>query len=230
MASDSAAVRVLVVSDYQCDSCRTWFEQYLPQLRAEYIETGKARLTWVHYPLRGIRQPCARPVRRSAPVCRESSGTRVRDCSTRRPRGAPHPVRTRSSTRWQSSLASRTSRLKNCIDSDRMLRQIRRDIDWTDTAKAGAPLTHRHRQTPESAGSASIRNPSRRTRLGGRARSDAPRAPLLVARHAILTTAKGQHRYPALALDFCDSRPPLRLRGSRVQQPAWPVPEPPAPH
>lgn len=141
IGSDSAAVRVLVVSDYQCDSCRTWFEQYLPQLRAEYIETGKARLTWVHYPLK--RHPAA--VRAaSAALCAGVQG-KFWDASARLFNGQTAWGSSPRANEIIDSLANvpgiENFTLKNCIDSDRMLRQIRRDIDWTDTAKAGAPVT-----------------------------------------------------------------------------------------
>ena len=140
IGSDSAPVKLMVVSDYQCDSCRIWFETALPVIRSEYIATGKARLTWVHYPLR--QHPAA--VRAaSAALCASVQGkfweASARLFSAQQQWGpATRPERIIDTLAVVPGIESFT--LQNCIDSDRMLRQIRRDIDWTDTVKAGAPL------------------------------------------------------------------------------------------
>ncbi len=137
----SAPVHMLVISDYQCDSCRLWFEQQLPVVRTDYIETGKVRLTWVHYPLRS--HPAA--VRAaSASLCAGAQGTfweaSARLFGNQRLWGSS----ARPDTLIDSlaiAAGSEAFTLKNCTISGRMLRQVRRDIDWTDTAKAGAPPT-----------------------------------------------------------------------------------------
>jgi protein-disulfide isomerase len=137
----SAPVKMLVISDYQCDSCRLWFEQQLPVVRTDYIETGKVRLTWVHYPLRS--HPAA--VRAaSASLCAGAQGkfweASARLFSNQRLWGAS----ARPDTLIDSlaiAAGSEAFTLKNCTVSGRMLRQVRRDIDWTDTTKAGAPPT-----------------------------------------------------------------------------------------
>jgi protein-disulfide isomerase len=137
----TAPVRMLVVSDYQCDSCRLWFEQMLPVVRTEYIETGKARLTWVHYPLRT--HPAA--VRAAnASLCAGAQGrfweTSARIFSEQRA-WATSPRADAILDSLATAAGTEGFTLRNCTSSDRMLRQIRRDIDWTDTAKAGAPPT-----------------------------------------------------------------------------------------
>lgn len=141
LGAKSASVRVLVISDYQCDSCRIWFETRLPILRTEYIETEKVRLTWVHYPLRT--HPAA--VRAaSAALCAGAQG-KFWDASARLFSGQAIWGVSPRANQIIDSLASvpgtEAFTLRNCIESTRMLRQIRRDIDWADTAKAGAPLT-----------------------------------------------------------------------------------------
>ncbi len=141
LGAKSAPVRVLVISDYQCDSCRLWFEQTLPIVRTEYIETGKARLTWVHYPLRA--HPTA--VRAAnASLCAGVQGkfweTSARIFSQQRA-WAASPRADAILDSLATAAGTEGFTLRNCTSSDRMLRQIRRDIDWTDTAKAGAPLT-----------------------------------------------------------------------------------------
>lgn len=136
---DSAPVKILVISDFQCDSCRIWFENTLPIIRAEYVETGRARLTWVHYPLR--EHPNA--VRAaSAALCAGAQGkfweASARLFAAQRVwAGAPTADAIIDSLAAVPDLES--YKLLNCTASGRMLRQIRGDIDWSDTAKAGTP-------------------------------------------------------------------------------------------
>ena len=140
LGTDSARAQLFVVSDYRCVGCRTWFETTLPAIQAAYIATGKARLAWVHYPLR--EHPDA--VRAaSAALCASAQG-KFWEASTRifaaqaRWGGSP------DANRLLDSLASvpgiDTFVLRNCTESDRMLRQIRTDIAWADTARVGVPL------------------------------------------------------------------------------------------
>lgn len=49
---DSAArVWIVEVSDFQCPYCRIWHETTYPVLQREYVQTGKARLAYVNFPL-----------------------------------------------------------------------------------------------------------------------------------------------------------------------------------
>ncbi|MBL0169839.1 MAG: thioredoxin domain-containing protein [Gemmatimonadaceae bacterium] len=141
LGADSARVQLFVVSDYQCAGCRAWFETTLPTIRAEYIEPGTVRLAWVHYPLR--EHPDA--VRAaSAALCAAAQGkfweTSARIFAAQERWGGSRDVKV-----LLDSLASVPGidafALRNCTESDRMLRQIRTDIAWADTARVGAPLT-----------------------------------------------------------------------------------------
>lgn len=44
-----AKVVVVDFSDFQCPHCKTWAQTVEPQLRAEYVDTGKVRLDYKHY-------------------------------------------------------------------------------------------------------------------------------------------------------------------------------------
>jgi protein-disulfide isomerase len=139
LGADSAPVRIFVISDYQCPECRRWFDVTFPVIRAAYIETGKARLAWVHYPLREH----ADAVRAaSAAMCASAQG-RFIEASTRifgaqaRWAGAPDAAVALDSLASVPGVDAFA--LRNCTESNRMLRQIRMDITWADTARVGAP-------------------------------------------------------------------------------------------
>jgi protein-disulfide isomerase len=49
---DSAArVWLIVVSDFQCPWCKRWHDETAPRVLQEYVESGKVRMAYVHYPL-----------------------------------------------------------------------------------------------------------------------------------------------------------------------------------
>jgi protein-disulfide isomerase len=49
---DSAApITIYEFSDFQCPYCRQFAQEILPALDREYLSTGKARLTFVNYPI-----------------------------------------------------------------------------------------------------------------------------------------------------------------------------------
>lgn len=48
---DDAKVTIVEFSDYECPYCRAFYENTLPQIRKQYIDTGKARLMYRDYPL-----------------------------------------------------------------------------------------------------------------------------------------------------------------------------------
>lgn len=51
MGDSGAKVWVMIVSDFQCPFCKTWHDSTGPKLKKEFVETGIARLAYVHYPL-----------------------------------------------------------------------------------------------------------------------------------------------------------------------------------
>lgn len=51
LGAASAKVTVMEVSDYHCPFCRRQTQQTFPQLRSEYIDTGKVRYLFVDYPI-----------------------------------------------------------------------------------------------------------------------------------------------------------------------------------
>jgi protein-disulfide isomerase len=53
VGEENAPVQILVFSDYMCPACATWGTQVEPMLKAEFVATGRARLTYFDFPLGG---------------------------------------------------------------------------------------------------------------------------------------------------------------------------------
>lgn len=140
LGSDSAKITLLVISDYQCAACRSWFTSTLPLLRAEYFDRGAVRLVWSHYPLRT--HPSAVHAA-SAALCASAQG-KFWDASEHLFASAA----LRDTTFGRASVIDSIAGVPgvdaftfaNCIESKRMYRQIRLDIDWVDINRVGVPL------------------------------------------------------------------------------------------
>jgi protein-disulfide isomerase len=140
IGSDSAKVTVLVVSDYQCSGCKSWFETVLPELRASYIDRGTVRLVWTHYPLRAHAGSVAAA---SAAMCAAAQG-KFWDASANLFANQARWAALADPVPLLDSLASVPGTegyaLSQCTATKRMFRQIRKDIDWVDSKDAGRPL------------------------------------------------------------------------------------------
>ena len=51
MGDPRAPITIYDLSDFQCPFCRDFWQQTLPALEKEYIDTGKARLTFINLPI-----------------------------------------------------------------------------------------------------------------------------------------------------------------------------------
>lgn len=51
LGEPEAPIQLLVFSDFMCPACRTWATSVEPQLKRDYIDTGKVRFTYYDFPL-----------------------------------------------------------------------------------------------------------------------------------------------------------------------------------
>ena len=141
IGGDSSAVPLFVISDYECADCQTWFQATLPVLRAEYIDAGRIRLTWVHYPLREHQNAVAAA---SASLCAAAQG-KFWEASAKifaaRSRWAPLADPTPLLDSIATVPGINTFSFRDCTASKRLVRQIRADINWVDKGAVGTPLT-----------------------------------------------------------------------------------------
>lgn len=68
----SASAWLLIVSDFQCPWCKRWHDDTGPRVNQEYIQTGKVRVAYLHFPLDDIHRH-ARPAA-EASMCAAAQG------------------------------------------------------------------------------------------------------------------------------------------------------------
>ena len=73
LGSADAPGEIIEFSDYQCPFCRIFWEETLPLIKEEYIDTGKVRFVYRDYPIDGI-HPMATPAAIAAECVRSLGG------------------------------------------------------------------------------------------------------------------------------------------------------------
>ncbi|MBW8349553.1 DsbA family protein [Bacillus sp. IITD106] len=48
LGDENAPVSIVEFGDYKCPSCKAWGESVFPKLKEDYIDTGKAKLTYIN--------------------------------------------------------------------------------------------------------------------------------------------------------------------------------------
>jgi len=69
----NAPIKLIEFSDYQCPFCGRFYSQTLPQLKSEYIDTGKVQFVYRDFPLDSI-HPFATPAAEAAECVRDAAG------------------------------------------------------------------------------------------------------------------------------------------------------------
>lgn len=54
LGEENAPVSLVIFSDFECPFCSAFYTDALPQIKEEYIDTGKAKLYFRHFPLTSI--------------------------------------------------------------------------------------------------------------------------------------------------------------------------------
>lgn len=53
LGSDSSKIAIIEFADFKCSHCRFMHEQVLPNLKKDYIDTGKVKLFFINFPVVG---------------------------------------------------------------------------------------------------------------------------------------------------------------------------------
>ena len=137
----NAPLWVIEVSDFQCPFCKQWHDQTYPQLRDEYVRTGKVRLAYVNFPL--AQHIHAWPAAESA-MCAGAQGKfwEMHDAlfaSQNNWEALPSPAA------YFDSLARKTgvdvARWRQCVQSGKMKPWIQADHDRAQAAGASSTPT-----------------------------------------------------------------------------------------
>lgn len=72
IGNKNAKVSIYEFTDFQCPACQGAALQFLPQLKEQYVKTGKAKIVLVHWPLTAIHPSAV--ISAKAALCAEQQG------------------------------------------------------------------------------------------------------------------------------------------------------------
>ena len=153
LGSKNAKVTMIEFSDYQCPFCRKFWTETYPQIKKEYIDTGKVKFVYRDFPLSSI-HPAAEPAAEAANCVREQGGgdeayLKMQDKIIQEGNildgGDPNtgPVRgnaqfgTTELKKWAKDLGYN---IDDCLDSGKFKSEVQKDLsDATSAGGQGTP-------------------------------------------------------------------------------------------
>ena len=144
LGSPSAPVTVVEFSDFQCPFCRQLFRDTLPQLKDEYIKTGKVRFVYRDFPLVAIHEMAETYAQ--AAECADDQGRfwEMHDkIFQEQDRGGPGTVSGITATdvkRWAREIGLAGAGFDGCLDSGKYREEVAKDLaDGQAAGVSGTP-------------------------------------------------------------------------------------------
>lgn len=138
LGSEDAPVTIIEFSDYQCSYCQRFWAQTLPQIKKEYIDTGKVKFVYRDFPLtfHANAQKAA-----EATECANDQGKfwEMHDKIFEGQRDWSSGDTANISKRYASELGLDEAEFASCLDSGKYTEEVQKDLQ--DGVKAGVKGT-----------------------------------------------------------------------------------------
>ncbi|MBS3168453.1 DsbA family protein [Candidatus Woesearchaeota archaeon] len=130
-----AKVTIVEFSDFECPFCERFYTQTLPQIKQRYIDTGKVKFVYRHYPLPF--HPSAQKAA-EATECAKDQGKFWEMHDLLFSRGVQGGVA--SFKQYAQQLGLDQSKFDSCLDSDEKADEVQQDLaDGTNYGVRGTP-------------------------------------------------------------------------------------------
>ncbi len=142
LGDKNAPVTIIEFSDYECPFCKRHFDQTLPQLVKEYIDTGKVNLVFRDLPL-SFHDPMATTEAIAANCAKEqgddSTYFKYHDEIFKRTKSNGNGLTKDDLYKISDDLKLNTQKLKVCLDDPKQKEEVQKDL--TDANSVGASGT-----------------------------------------------------------------------------------------
>ncbi len=142
LGNKDAKVTIVEFSDFQCPFCRSFFEGAFAQVKTEYIDTGKARLVFRHFPLDF--HPLAKPSA-IAVECAAEQGKfwemhdKIFQEQAKKGTGTVQYT-TSDLKRWAANIKLNASQFNQCFESGKYTSHIDNDLAYASSINvSGTP-------------------------------------------------------------------------------------------
>lgn len=135
LGEKNAKVTFIEFGDYQCFFCKKFWEDTLPQLKKEYIDTGKVKFMYRDFPLSST-NPAAR-VAAEAAECANDQGKywEIHDKLFQE----QDRINLDNVKKWAAEIGLDSQKLNQCLDSKKYKDEVEKD--YNDGIKAGVTAT-----------------------------------------------------------------------------------------
>jgi len=146
LGNKDAKVTLVEFSDFQCPFCKSMFDESLPQIKKDYIDTGKVKLAYRHFPLTSIHPNAQKAA--EASECANDQGKFWQY----------HDELFKNQTEWESlspdkalekfaeyagNIGIDSNKLSGCVSSGQFEDNVNKDLDEGSTAGVqGTPATY----------------------------------------------------------------------------------------
>jgi len=145
LGDKNAKVTVVEFSDFQCPFCKSLWNDTLPQLKKEYIDTGKIKFAYRHYPLDAI-HPNAQKAAESSECANEQGNfwdyhDQLFENQSEW-EGQSEDEALSSFVSYADSIGLNGVSLKTCVESGKFADAVKKDVDaGTAAGVNGTPAT-----------------------------------------------------------------------------------------
>ncbi|MEK9178197.1 MAG: DsbA family protein [Patescibacteria group bacterium] len=145
LGDKDAPVTVIEFSDFQCPFCKALWTDTLPQIKKEYIDTGKVKFAYRHYPIAAIHPNAQKAA--EASECANEQGNFwdyhdqiFKNQSEWESQSAQDALDSFAS--YANAIGLNGASLKSCIDSGKFADAVKKDLDAGNAAGVnGTPAT-----------------------------------------------------------------------------------------
>jgi len=127
LGNKNAKVAIVEYGDFECPFCGRFWEETLPQIRKDFIETGKAFLVYRHFPL--AFHPSAKPAA-YAVECANEQGKfwQMHDKIFEEQKTTPQ-FSANDLKKWAAAIGLDTAKFNQCLDSEKYAKRASEDLD-----------------------------------------------------------------------------------------------------
>ena len=135
LGDENAKVTMIEFSDYECPFCGRHFEQTYPQIKKEYIDTGKVKLVFRDFPL------SFHPQAQKAAEAAECAGEQGKYFEMHdKLYSNQESLSVDNYKKWAKEIGLDTVKFNDCLDSGKMASEIAKDMaDGTSYGVKGTP-------------------------------------------------------------------------------------------
>ena len=143
LGNPDASVTIIEFSDFQCPFCRKFYKETLPQIKKDYILTGKVKFVYRDFPLVQI-HPGATPAAEGAECAKEQGKFwEMHDAifDEQEKQGSGTIQFTADDVKkWAAKIGLNTSKFNQCLDSGKYKQEVEKDIaDGSAAGVSGTP-------------------------------------------------------------------------------------------